>query len=84
VVLNIVDLMRTDMAPKFGAVPDRPFERRRPAEAETAYALAGWRSTTSLRDGLASTARWYRAQFAAGAIGRDWGGLPRATSRNEA
>jgi nucleoside-diphosphate-sugar epimerase len=83
VVLTILDLLRTEVAPNFGALTDRPLERLRPADVEKSYRLAGWRPTTSLRDGLASTVQWYRTRFEAGGFDRDGDGLPHATGGTE-
>ena len=63
VVLEIVDLLGSSIAPNFGALPDRPLERLRPADIATTKALTGWQPSTSLRAGLASTVDWYRSRF---------------------
>jgi nucleoside-diphosphate-sugar epimerase len=63
VVLQITDLLGSSIAPNFGALPDRPLERLRPADIETTKALTGWQPSTSLRAGLAATVEWYRSRF---------------------
>jgi UDP-glucose 4-epimerase len=55
VVELIARLMRTSVRPQFGALPDRPNERRRSADVERAKAVLGWGPRTSLETGLAST-----------------------------
>ena len=44
----------------FGAIPDRPQERVRVANAEDTEARTGWRTQTELEDGLQQTVDWYR------------------------
>jgi nucleoside-diphosphate-sugar epimerase len=63
VVLHIVELLGSSISPNFGALPDRPLERLRPADIQTTEALTGWRPSTALRAGLAATVQWYRSRF---------------------
>ncbi len=46
--------------PQFGAIPDRPSEPFRPADAAATFELMGWRATTPLDEGLSRTLDWYR------------------------
>jgi UDP-glucose 4-epimerase len=62
VVEEIVRLMRPSVAPRFGAVPERPNERVRVADVERTQALLGWAPRTPLSRGLAATVDWYTAQ----------------------
>lgn len=55
VVETIRSLMGTDIAPLYGALPDRPFERSRRADLTDARKRLGWQPRTALRDGLART-----------------------------
>jgi UDP-glucose 4-epimerase len=59
VVDEIVRLMRPSVELRFGAVPERPNERVRVADAERAGALLDWAPRTSLEHGLAATVDWY-------------------------
>lgn len=45
--------------PRFGALPDRPGEHVRRADAARSERLIGWRAKTSLREGLELTAEHY-------------------------
>jgi UDP-glucose 4-epimerase len=65
VVEEIVRLMRPSVAPRFGAVADRPNERVRVADVERTQALLGWAPRTPLSRGLAATVDWYTAREAA-------------------
>lgn len=49
------------VAPQFGAVPDRPYEQEVAADTAPAAEQFGWRSTTSLEEGLRRTVAWYGA-----------------------
>jgi UDP-glucose 4-epimerase len=62
VVEEIVRLMRPSVAPRFGAVPERPNERIRVADVERTQALLGWAPRTPLSRGLAATVDWYAAR----------------------
>lgn len=55
VVELIRELIGTEVEPRFGARPDRPFERPRVADLAAARALLGWEPRTALREGLART-----------------------------
>jgi UDP-glucose 4-epimerase len=59
VVSNLVDIVGSDVAPRFGAIPGRTGESARIADPEGAAALIGWRPTVSLPEGLWRTVRWY-------------------------
>jgi UDP-glucose 4-epimerase len=61
-VMELAGLVDPDIAPVFGAVPDRPREQVRVADTEPALRLLGWRAQTALREGLMKTVEWYREQ----------------------
>ena len=46
--------------PRYGALPDRPFERVRAAHLEETERRLGWRPRIGLDEGLAATVAWYR------------------------
>jgi len=56
----LVDPHRT---PAIGAVPNRPMERVRTADAEETLRLIGWQSRISVEQGLAETLSWYRREM---------------------
>jgi len=62
IVQGIKSVIDTDIAPLFGALPDRPFEHVRIANTADMFAKLGWKATTSLKAGLQQTVAWYRAQ----------------------
>jgi nucleoside-diphosphate-sugar epimerase len=45
---------------QFGALPDRPFEVERRADADATRNRLGWQAEISLEDGLQRTVEWYR------------------------
>jgi nucleoside-diphosphate-sugar epimerase len=62
VVEQIVQIIDTEVEPRFGAVAERPFEQIRVAETAQTYATLGWKPRTSLTTGLEHTVAWYRQQ----------------------
>ena len=60
VVERIVRLMDVTVAPRWGALPDRPLERPLVADVRESRDLIGWTPRVTLEDGLASTIEWYR------------------------
>jgi nucleoside-diphosphate-sugar epimerase len=62
VVQRLAELVGTDVAPLFGAVPDRSLEPAPVADVEETQRLLGWRATTDLEDGLRRTVEWLRAE----------------------
>jgi UDP-glucose 4-epimerase len=65
VVQKITQLVNNNVEPLLGALPDRPQERVRVADVESAYSKLNWKPTTTLDDGLKRTVDWYREQFEA-------------------
>jgi len=63
VVQTLVDLTGSQIAPIFGALPDRPSEPVRVADIADAYAKFGWKATIPLQEGLKRTVDWYALQF---------------------
>jgi nucleoside-diphosphate-sugar epimerase len=61
VVEEIRTIIGSNVAPLFGAIPDRPFEFARAASAEETRRLTGWAATTPLTAGLRRTIDWHRA-----------------------
>ena len=62
-VETIVRIMQPPVEPRFGAVPDRPFEITRVADVERSKRLLRWEPTTSLEAGLRHTVDWYRSNL---------------------
>jgi UDP-glucose 4-epimerase len=63
VVEQIAEIMGTSVKPKFGALPDRPFEQERPADTNFLFSKLGYQPQTSLEQGLETTVAWYRRQL---------------------
>lgn len=59
---QLADLIGGEARPLFGALDDRPLERRRVADVERAQDLIGWQPRTPLRAGLEQTVRWFRSE----------------------
>lgn len=68
VVEMICDILRTELQPDFGAIPDRPMERVISATVDGTRKLLGWQPSVSLRTGLEQTVDWYRRRLKAGEI----------------
>jgi nucleoside-diphosphate-sugar epimerase len=62
VVEQLVRATGSTVAAQFGAMPDRPHEIERRADAATTRARIGWQAEISLEDGLQRTVDWYRVQ----------------------
>jgi nucleoside-diphosphate-sugar epimerase len=60
IVDRIFALVGTTTTPRWGALPDRPFERPVVADVEATCRLTGWAPAVELGKGLADTIRWYR------------------------
>lgn len=56
VVEGLLRALELDVQPVWGALPDRPHETERVADVHTTTRAIGWRSRTSLVEGLARTA----------------------------
>jgi len=57
---KICSLAGTNVAPRFGVVPDRPMEQVRTADAVATRLMLGWFPSTDLETGLRNTFEWYR------------------------
>jgi nucleoside-diphosphate-sugar epimerase len=61
-VERVVGLLGSSVAPRFGALPDRPFERVRCANVAATRERLGWGPAVALDEGLRRTIEFYRAQ----------------------
>jgi UDP-glucose 4-epimerase len=59
----LVTMMNSNVAPLFGALPDRPMEPIKIADVERSRTLMSWTARASLEDGLQRTVEWYREHF---------------------
>lgn len=57
---RICTLMNTDIQPAYGALPDRPLEPLRIANASESLRLIGWTPRIGLNEGLGRAIDWYR------------------------
>lgn len=60
VVVRLVAETGAKVAPRFGALPDRPLEPERVADVARTRARIGWAPRVGLAEGLARTVAWYR------------------------
>jgi nucleoside-diphosphate-sugar epimerase len=65
-VEQLVRAVDPAIAPVFGALPDRPMEQVRRADAARSRSLLGWSARTPLAEGLAQTVAWYRRALESG------------------
>jgi nucleoside-diphosphate-sugar epimerase len=62
-VVCLRELVARDVEPAFGTIPDRTLERVRAADPAPAAETMGWHPRTPLKDGLARTVAFYRANL---------------------
>ena len=62
VVDYLVRATGSTVGAQFGALPERPFEVERRADADATRTCLGWQAEISLEDGLQRTVDWYRTQ----------------------
>jgi len=67
-VEQLVRLVDPAVTPMFGALPDRPMEQVRRADAVRSRSLLGWSARTSLAEGLSRTVAWYRRALESGSL----------------
>ncbi len=67
VVEQLVDIVKPPVSPAFGVLPERSLERVVKADAARSASLLGWRTQTSLREGLERTVEWYARAIGDGA-----------------
>jgi nucleoside-diphosphate-sugar epimerase len=60
VVMLLMRLLDCQVQPRFGALPDRPAQVARAADAGATRTRLGWQSTISLEEGLRRTVAWHR------------------------
>lgn len=68
IIDHIVAILGSDVSVQYGAVADRPLERRHAADIEETRRMTGWSATTPLQDGLVRTIAWYRTELASGLL----------------
>jgi UDP-glucose 4-epimerase len=61
---QLMQITDARVAPQFGAIADRAFERVRTADMESARKHLGWAPKVSLHEGLARTVAWWRQRLA--------------------
>lgn len=64
-VKRLAGMIRTDVEPSFGSLPERPMEQVRAADVKTTFEKIGWKPRTTLDEGLQRTVEWYRSLSAA-------------------
>jgi nucleoside-diphosphate-sugar epimerase len=65
VVERLVEIVGSDVMPRFGALPDRPNERVRRADVDETRRKLDWAPSVSLDEGLRRTVAHHREQLAA-------------------
>jgi nucleoside-diphosphate-sugar epimerase len=65
IVWRVRQIIGASIDARFGALPDRTFERPHAARVEETKRLIGWSASTSLEDGLRAAVNWYRGRLTA-------------------
>jgi UDP-glucose 4-epimerase len=60
---KLARIVDSGVEPAFGALPDRPFERVRIADTQTAMLKLAWEAKVPLDQGLRSTVEWWKRQI---------------------
>jgi UDP-glucose 4-epimerase len=68
VVEELVRLVDPALEVRFGAIPDRPFERVLAADARRTEEVLGWRAAIPVEDGLRDTVRWFADRRASASL----------------
>ncbi len=68
VVEQLVRLVDPALEARFGAIPDRPFERVVAADARRTEEVLGWRAAIPLENGLRDTVRWFADRRASASL----------------
>lgn len=63
VVLHIISIMKSEIKPLFGSIPDRAMEQVTLADIASSELKIGWRPSISLEKGLEKTVAWYRKNY---------------------
>jgi len=63
VVKKLVEIIDSEIAPRFGSLPERPLEQIRIARVSESAAKIHWNPQISLDEGLERTVSWYRKQI---------------------
>lgn len=58
-VEKIINIIRPDIQPVYGAVKQRQYESEEIADIERAFAILKWRAKNTVEEGLAKTVAWY-------------------------
>ncbi|MEX0804152.1 MAG: NAD(P)-dependent oxidoreductase [Candidatus Binatia bacterium] len=69
IVEHLVNLVRPEVRPLFGAAPPRAMEPVRAANVKDTLERVGWKPAISREQGLELTVDWYKAQFMKNASG---------------
>lgn len=64
IVEMLTGMCRSNVAPEFGIVPNRPLDRERVADITRTTDVLGWEPSVGLTDGLSRTVEWYRELLA--------------------
>lgn len=63
-VERICSIVGGPVAPRFGDLPDRPYDHDRTCDLGPAERLLGWRPSVDLDEGLSRTVSWYTSRLA--------------------
>ena len=60
IVYQLTTILKSELQPEFGTIPDRPLEQTRVANMSKTYSTIGWKPKTTLDQGLRLTTKWYK------------------------
>lgn len=60
IVYQLTTILKSELLPEFGTIPDRPLEQTRVANISKTFSTIGWKPKNTLDQGLRLTAEWYK------------------------